>query len=79
MLGLDSFTLEENRKQLGKYKTVTTIEGTLKLEKYLVDTFGLRYAISTALIKRYKDTHDNGYFPSEENINKFYNKISKQV
>lgn len=76
---LDSHILEENRKNLSQSISTTTKEGVVEIDKYLVDIYGLKYAISVALNKLYSETgKKNKYFPNEENVNKVYSEVKDQ-
>ena len=75
---LDSHILEENRKNLSQSISTTTKEGVVEIDKYLVDIYGLKYAISVALNKLYSETGKNKYFPNEENINRVYSEVKDQ-
>ena len=72
---LDSHILEENRKNLSQSIPTTTKEGTLEIDKYLVDIYGLKYAITTALNKLHSVTLDLKHLPTEENVNKVYEEV----
>lgn len=72
---LDSHILEENRKNLSQSITTMTKEGTLEIDKYLVDTYGLKYAITAAFNKLHSVTLDLKHLPTEENINRVYEEI----
>lgn len=72
---LDSHILEENRKNLSQSIPTTTKEGILEINKYLLDTYGLKYAIHLALNKLHSVTLDLKHLPTEENINKVYEEI----
>lgn len=72
---LASHILEENRKNLNRTVSTTTKEGTLEIDKYLVDVYGLKYAITTALNKLHSVTLDLKHLPTEENINRVYKEV----
>lgn len=72
---LDSHILEENRKNLSQSIPTTTKEGTLEIDKYLVDVYGLKYAITTALNKLHSVTLDLKHLPTEENVNRVYEEV----
>lgn len=72
---LDSYTLEENRKNLSKYVSVKTKKGVLELEKYLIDTYGLKYAVQSALTKLHREIHEEYIYPSIENVNSVFEEI----
>lgn len=72
---LDSHILEENRKNLSQFIPTTTKEGILEINKYLLDTYGLKYAIHLALNKLHSVTLDLKHLPTEENINRVYEEI----
>jgi len=72
---LASHILEENRKNLSQTVKTTTKEGTLEIDKYLVDVYGLKYAITAAFNKLHSVTLDLKHLPTEENINRVYEEI----
>lgn len=72
---LDSYTLEENRKNLSKYVSVKTKKGVLELEKYLIDTYGLKYAVQSALTKLHREIREEYIYPSIENVNSVFEEI----
>ena len=72
---LDSHILEENRKNLSQSISMTTKEGVLEIDKYLVETYGLKYAIHLALNKLHSITLNHEHLPTEENINRVYEEI----
>lgn len=72
---LDSHILEENRKNLSQAVSTTTKEGTLEIDKYLVDIYGLKYAITAAFNKLHSITLNHEHFPTEENVNRVYEEI----
>jgi len=72
---LDSHILEENRKNLSQSISMTTKEGTLEIDKYLVDIYGLKYAITTAFNKLHSITLNHEHLPTEENINRVYEEV----
>lgn len=72
---LDSHILEENRKNLSQSISMTTKEGTLEIDKYLVDIYGLKYAITAAFNKLHSITLNHEHLPTEENINRVYEEV----
>lgn len=72
---LDSHILEENRKNLSQSIPTTTKEGTLEIDKYLVDVYGLKYAITAAFNKLHSITLNHEHLPTEENINRVYEEV----
>lgn len=72
---LDSHILEENRKNLSQSIPTMTKEGTLEIDKYLVDVYGLKYAITAAFSKLHSITFNHEHLPTEENINRVYEEI----
>lgn len=72
---LDSHILEENRKNLSQSIPTMTKEGVLEIDKYLVDVYGLKYAITAAFNKLHSVTLDLKHLPTEENINRVYEEI----
>ena len=72
---LDSHILEENRKNLSQSIPMTTKEGTLEIDKYLVDIYGLKYAITAAFNKLHSITLNHEHLPTEENINRVYEEV----
>lgn len=72
---LASHTLEENRKNLSQTVNTTTKEGTLEIDKYLVDIYGLKYAITAAFNKLHSITLNREHLPTEENINRIYEEV----
>ena len=72
---LASHILEENRKNLSQSISTTTKEGVLEIDKYLVDVYGLKYAITVALNKLHSITLNHEHLPTEENINRVYEEI----
>lgn len=72
---LDSHILEENRKNLSQSISMTTKEGVLEIDKYLVETYGLKYAIHLALNKLHSVTLNHEHLPTEENINRVYEEV----
>lgn len=72
---LASHILEENRKNLNQTVKTTTKEGTLEIDKYLVDIYGLKYAITAAFNKLHSATLDLKHLPTEENINRVYEEV----
>lgn len=72
---LASHILEENRKNLNKSIPTMTKEGILEIDKYLVDNYGLKYAIHLALNKLHSVTFDLKHLPTEENINRVYEEV----
>lgn len=72
---LASHILEENRKNLSRSIPTMTKEGTLEIDKYLVDVYGLKYAIHLALNKLHSITLDLKHLPTEENVNRVYEEI----
>nr|DAQ75617.1 MAG TPA: Protein of unknown function (DUF2730) [Caudoviricetes sp.] len=72
---LDSHILEENRKNLNQSIPTVTKEGVLEINKYLVDVYGLKYAIHLALNKLHSITLDLKHLPTEENIKRVYEEI----
>lgn len=72
---LDSHILEENRKNLSQSIPTMTKEGTLEIDKYLVDIYGLKYAITAAFNKLHSITFNHEHLPTEENVNRVYEEI----
>lgn len=72
---LDSHILEENRKNLSQSISMTTKEGVLEIDKYLVETYGLKYAIHLALNKLHSITLNHEHLPTEENVNRVYEEV----
>lgn len=72
---LDSHILEENRKNLSQSIPTMTKEGTLEIDKYLVDVYGLKYAITTAFNKLHSITLNHEHLPTEENVNRVYEEV----
>lgn len=72
---LASHILEENRKNLSQSISMTTKEGVLEIDKYLVDVYGLKYAITTAFNKLHSITLNHEHLPTEENINRVYEEV----
>lgn len=72
---LASHILEENRKNLSQSIPTMTKEGVLEIDKYLVDVYGLKYAITAALNKLHSITFNHEHLPTEENINRVYEEI----
>lgn len=72
---LASHILEENRKNLSQSISMTTKEGVLEIDKYLVDVYGLKYAITAAFNKLHSITLDLKHLPTEENINRVYEEV----
>lgn len=72
---LASHILEENRKNLSQSIPTTTKEGTLEIDKYLVDVYGLKYAITVAFNKLHSITLDLKHLPTEENVNRVYEEV----
>ncbi len=72
---LDSHILEENRKNLSQSISMTTKEGTLEIDKYLVDVYGLKYAITAAFNKLHSITLNHEHLPTEENVNRVYEEV----
>ena len=72
---LDSHILEENRKNLSQSISMTTKEGVLEIDKYLVETYGLKYAIHLSLNKLHSITLNHEHLPTEENINRVYEEV----
>ena len=72
---LDSHILEENRKNLSQSISMTTKEGVLEIDKYLVDVYGLKYAITAAFNKLHSITLNHEHLPTEENINRVYEEV----
>lgn len=72
---LASHILEENRKNLSQSISMTTKEGVLEIDKYLVETYGLKYAIHLALNKLHSITLNHEHLPTEENVNRVYEEV----
>lgn len=72
---LASHILEENRKNLSQTVNTITKEGTLEIDKYLVDIYGLKYAITAAFNKLHSITLNHEHLPTEENINRVYEEV----
>lgn len=72
---LASHILEENRKNLSQSISMTTKEGVLEIDKYLVDVYGLKYAITAAFNKLHSITLNHEHLPTEENINRVYEEV----
>lgn len=75
---LDSHILEENRKNLSQSVKTTTKDGVLEIDKYLVDIYGLKYAITAAFNKLHAITLNHKHLPTEENINRVYEEVKDQ-